>query len=221
MSQPHGTLSASCDPAPWSGPVGRGAVVVALVRHGRTAWNRERRFLGHTDLPLDDQGMAEVQALAGALGRPFARVYSSPLARAWQTATALHPEPVRVDDLRELSHGDLEGLRATEAMRRWPDFFARWADDPCVTEVPGGESLGACRDRSLAALTRIAEAHRPGTLVAAVTHQLVIAGLTCTLAGHDLRRWTAHGIGNARMSLVALQDGRWELIARDWSPVAG
>lgn len=220
MSEHPGLISASHAPPPWSAPAARGGVVVVLVRHGRTAWNRERRFLGLTDLPLDDHGAREARALGRALGRPFARVYSSPLARAWQTARELHPEPVPVEDLRELAHGDLEGLRAAEAMGRYPAFFARWADDPGHTSVPGGESLGACRDRAFAALTRLAGAHAPGEVVAAVSHQLVIAGLTCTLAGEDLREWTSHGVGNARASVVSWREGRWELVARDWSPLA-
>lgn len=218
MSRPPGPFSASPVDVPWSAPAARGGVVVVLVRHGRTAWNRERRFLGHTDLPLDDEGEREARDLARALGRPFVRVYSSPLARAWQTAQALHPEPIPVEELRELAHGDLEGLRASEAMARHPAFFARWADDPCHTVVPGGESLGACRDRALAALTRLAGAHAPGDVVAAVSHQLVIAAITCTVAGEDLRGWPAHGIGNARASVVCWRGGRWELVTRNWAP---
>lgn len=218
MTQQDRTLSPTGQPAPWREAVARGAVVVALVRHGRTRWNHERRFLGLTDLPLDLHGEHEARALARAVGRPFARVYSSPLARALQTARALHPEPSLVDELRELSHGELEGLRATEAMKRYPDFFARWAEDPCHTTVPGGESLGACRDRALAALTRLVSQHRPGEVLAVVSHQLVIAGLTCTFAGEDLRCWRDHGIGNARMSIASWLDGGWELVARNWGP---
>jgi len=44
---------------------------LVLVRHGETAWNRETRIQGHTDIPLSEHG--RWQARQGLAGRGFAR----------------------------------------------------------------------------------------------------------------------------------------------------
>ena len=58
-----------------------------LIRHGETAWNRERRMQGHIDIPLSEAGLRQAQALGQALAaeRPDA-IYSSDLGRARTTA---------------------------------------------------------------------------------------------------------------------------------------
>src|SRR5436190_15534945 len=61
-----------------------------MVRHGETDWNREDRFQGHSDPPLNDRGRSQARALAQALGGlEAAALYSSPLARAHETAIIL------------------------------------------------------------------------------------------------------------------------------------
>jgi len=61
-----------------------------LIRHGVTAWNRERRFQGQIDIPLDDEGHWQATRVAAALADlPLAAIYASDLVRAWQTAMPL------------------------------------------------------------------------------------------------------------------------------------
>jgi broad specificity phosphatase PhoE len=59
-----------------------------VVRHGRTAWNREERFRGRTDVPLDPVGKAQAEACARVLAARFrpAAIYASPLSRTVATA---------------------------------------------------------------------------------------------------------------------------------------
>lgn len=65
---------------------------LVLLRHGRTAWNAEERYQGHTDIPLDDVGRAHVADAARRLsGDTFDVVASSPLLRARATAEAVPP----------------------------------------------------------------------------------------------------------------------------------
>ncbi len=60
---------------------------LVLLRHGRTAWNAERRFQGQADPPLDDMGRVQAYEVAGLIAAlaPDLLV-SSDAARAMQTA---------------------------------------------------------------------------------------------------------------------------------------
>lgn len=175
-------------------------VRIVLVRHGRTRWNHERRFLGVTDLELDPVGRDEAAALGERLAGTFTAVYTSPLARARQTAAALAPpEAVAIPALRELCQGDLEGLDGPTAFERYPAFFTAFQADPSSCRPPGtsGETLAEVQERALAALAALARAHAPGDRIAVVSHQMVIASVTCALRGAPLARWREFGVANA------------------------
>ena len=200
--------------APWEAE-GR---VVGLLRHGRTAWNAERRFLGRTDVPLDDVGRAEAAALGAVLSRRFDEVWCSPLARAASTAAAFHPQPVVIDDLAELDVGELEGLQRPEAIARFPAFFEAWVRDTTSVVTPGGESIPQLHARARAALDTIACA-RPNGRFAVVSHQIVIGTICAEAAGEPLSAWGRFSVGNTEGAVLAWTDGRWSLLAHPWRPV--
>jgi broad specificity phosphatase PhoE len=124
--------------------------VLYLVRHGRTASNAARLLLGRMDVPLDELGHRQAAALAAVPAlHGAAKVVSSPLARALDTATALGP-PVVVDERWiEIDYGIFDGAELTAARELWEGW------DRDVEFAPdGGESLaslgrrvrGACDD---------------------------------------------------------------------------
>ena len=185
-----------------------GRRVVLLVRHGRTAWNAAGRFLGRTDIPLDDVGRAQAAAL-GARWRPrIARVWCSPARRALETAGHLG-DPTVLPDLAEVAHGALEGLTLADGVAAFPDVFRAWDADPTSAALPGGESLGAARDRAISALQGISVGE-PG-LVAVVSHQLTLGAVLATLAGAPLREWRRFALPPAGARWVAWDGGRWEM----------
>ncbi|MBW2256059.1 MAG: histidine phosphatase family protein [Deltaproteobacteria bacterium] len=201
---------------PWEEEEIQLGTIVVLVRHGRTRWNHERRFLGTTDIPLDEVGRRQARSMAAALPRPFDCVYTSPLARAMETAEFLTDQPVERMGLRELWQGDLEGLSVSEGYGRYPEFFAAFARDPTHVRVPGGESLGACRDRAVQVMEEIGHAHDSGAVVAVVTHQMVIASVACTLAGEPMSRWRGHGVRNVAMTVLRRLRDTWSVVVEDW-----
>jgi broad specificity phosphatase PhoE len=138
------------------------AATILLVRHGETDWNRDDRFQGHADLPLNDSGREQARALASALaGDAVAAVYSSPLRRACETAqivaTRLGLTVSLEPRLMEVDVGSWSGLTRTDVERRFPEGFARWRagghgwDD--------GETYEQLTTRVLAAIHDIAERH--------------------------------------------------------------
>ena len=179
--------------------------MILLIRHGQTHLNAERRFMGVTDAPLNDVGLQQAARLGQALKGRVHAVIASPLARAQQTAQAIGP--VQTDgDLAELNQGSLEGLTGAEAIARFPDFFARWQQDPTHATVPGGESLHACQQRAVRAVERAVARHQSGETVALVTHQMVISSLRCWLDDTTLHGWRERSVRNTSVSLVRRQD---------------
>ncbi len=145
-----------------------------LVRHGETDWNREQRFQGHADPPLNQTGRAQAVDLSVALAaEPLAAVYSSPLYRALETAeivAATHgQEPVTVDALMEVDVGAWQGLTRAEIEERYPDEFARWLNHVDGFGFADGESHEQLGARVIPALLGLAATH-PGERILAVTH---------------------------------------------------
>jgi broad specificity phosphatase PhoE len=145
---------------------------ILLVRHGETDWNRNNRFQGHADPPLNAAGRAQAAELAATLsGDHIAALYSSPLQRALETAetigTALGLAPTTFEGLREVDVGSWQGLTRDEVAARFPGQFNRWLE-----HGPGwedGETYEEMGERVLAALGVLAERHE-GERVVAVTH---------------------------------------------------
>jgi broad specificity phosphatase PhoE len=111
--------------------------VLYLVRHGRTAQNAARLLLGRMDVPLDELGLRQAAALGAVpVLASAARVVSSPLARARDTASMIGP-PVDVDDRwLEIDYGIYDGAELTAA----PELWAGW-DADLEYRPPEGESL--------------------------------------------------------------------------------
>jgi probable phosphoglycerate mutase len=138
--------------------------VLLLARHGETDWNREGRWQGNADIPLNERGRAQAGELAERL-RPFApiRAFASDLRRAAETARiaalrlGLDP-PELVAGLRERSYGVWEGRTKTECERDFPGAWALWlAGQP--PEPPGSEPRELSGARVAAALGSIALAN--------------------------------------------------------------
>ena len=171
---------------------------IVLIRHGQTAWNREARFRGQSDVPLEEFGLrqAKVTGQYVASRWPIVAVYASPLGRTMKTAEAiaraqgLQAQPLA--GLIDINFGQLQGLLATEAEERYPDLFRAWAERPHTVSFPGGESLENVRARITAALEQVVARHR-GQSVALVSHTVVNRVLLCVVLGWGNDRfWRMH-----------------------------
>jgi len=145
---------------------------ILLARHGETDWNREGRFQGWADPPLNATGRAQAVDLSVQLmAEELAAVYSSPLRRAYETAEVVAAsrglEPVTVDALREVDVGSWSGLSRAEIEQRFPEQYSRWLDYGQGWE--DGETYEQMVDRVVEALQELAEA-RDGERILAVTH---------------------------------------------------
>ena len=132
-----------------------------LVRHGETDWNRQHRFQGQIDVPLNATGLEQAERLARRLAGERADVLlSSDLGRARQTAQPLARAwglPVMDEPgVREQAFGMLEGLDFPTIQREHPQLLAQWMRHRADFALPdGGESQGAFYRRVDAAVQRI------------------------------------------------------------------
>jgi uncharacterized phosphatase len=164
----------------------------ALVRHGQTDWNAQRRLQGSTDIPLNDVGRGQARAAVAVLsGYEWDAIVSSPLSRAAETADLIASGlglsvTRRVPELTERGFGPAEGLHAG------PELDA--------LRIPGGfrgaesEDEAACR--GLAALEGLA-GEFPGCRVLVVAHGTLIRVSLSRAIGRTLER-----IDNAALNLA-------------------
>jgi broad specificity phosphatase PhoE len=158
--------------------------VIAFVRHGQTELNRGGRLQGRIDAPLSDHGSEQAAALArGLASEPVARVLSSPLRRARDTAAAIaarHGLVVEVDDrLIEIDYGSWDGRALTDVS---PDDWAAWRNDPEFAP-PGGERLSDVTARAFSFCADVLT----DDLVVAVSHVSPIKAAVCTALRVDER----------------------------------
>ncbi len=188
---------------------------ILLIRHGQTVWNKDAVFRGRADIPLDETGLRQAQALATALQHEhICRVISSPLSRALQTATAIadaHNLTVATDTaFIDLDFGDWQGLQAAEVQKRYPEPYALWQSRPRNVYFPGGEILDEVADRSFRALTRLVTSHA-GETVALVAHRVINKVLICRILGLDTNHFWQIKQDTACLSRLSFNGTLWVL----------
>jgi broad specificity phosphatase PhoE len=180
--EPVTTQTRPVSPRSTAGSVLRVETTILLARHGETDWNRDRRWQGHSDMPLNESGRDQARALADELaGETIDAVYSSDLVRAHETARIVAErsglDVTVVPDLREVNVGSWEGLSDDEVRRRFPDAArGGWEN---------GETYEQMGSRVIDALRRIADTHA-GQRVLVVAHGGPLrAALRHCSADHD------------------------------------
>jgi len=205
-----------------------------LLRHGETAWNRERRIQGQLDTPLNDEGIRQARAAARHLAARSARYRLAPepgrappvmvcsdLQRCRQTAepiaAATGLDTVFDARLRERAYGVFEGRTYPEVQRDLAGQFERWlARDPDF-DVDGGESLAAFQRRVEAVITELA-AHHAGRTLVVVTHGGVLDIVHRMARGMPLTATRDFEVANASLNRLRFAAGRFEIV--EWGDVS-
>jgi len=181
-----------------------------LMRHGETAWNRERRVMGNADIRLSPNGAEQSKRAAELLARfPVDRILSSPLSRARQTAEIVAGRvglEFETDaDLEEVHFGDWQGktYREIVADPRYRGFLS----DPVGTATPGGETIQDVQARGLRALQKL----EPGCHALVVSHGDVIRTLISRFLAVPLREFRRIRVDNCGLTAVSIAAGHPEV----------
>ena len=123
---------------------------IGFLRHGPTAWNREGRIQGRSDIPLDSAALSELENLSAPDEWSHCDVWSSPLCRASQTANTVTGRAPRISDaLIEMDWGQWEGQRGQDLIADQNSDFRHIEDWGWDYRPPGGESPADVRGRLL------------------------------------------------------------------------
>jgi probable phosphoglycerate mutase len=194
---------------------------LVFVRHGETAWNTEGRMQGHLDIPLNELGLRQADALGRRLAlENFSAIYSSDLSRALQTIAALEcggRVARREPRLRERHYGPLQGLTGAEAAERHGELWDRYRKrDPDVV-LAGGETLRGFYARIAAFIEELCASHS-GQRVLLSTHGGVLDAAYRYATGMPVHAKRTFPIHNASINVLRHHRGQWQVMS--WGDVA-
>ncbi len=188
--------------------------LLAVIRHGPTAWNRERRLQGRCDIPLDAEGVAEVAGWKLAPGFSSFDWTASPLARARRTAAILAGGAVPCSPaLIEMDWGEWEGRRLAELRAELGSAMTENEARGLDFRPPEGESPRMVQRRLAPWLAEVARRGRP---TVAVAHRGVLRALYAEATGWNMTGRPPRALSSPTAHLFDIAaDGRPRLRSLD------
>jgi phosphoserine phosphatase len=189
-------------------------VRLLLVRHGETEWNRQGKFQGQIDVPLNDNGRLQAQKAGDFLKDveiDFA--FSSNMKRPKETAEIILKQHQSVSleldaDLREISHGLWEGKFEQEIDQEFPGELERWRTQPAQVQMPEGENLQEVSDRAITAWQSIVQVpNHQGKTGLVVAHDATNKTLLCHILGLSTENFWNFRQGNGAVSVIDYPSG--------------
>ena len=188
-------------------------VRLLLVRHGETQWNREGRFQGQIDIPLNENGKRQGEQAGEFLKSvKIDAAVTSSMSRPRETAQCIlkyHPEVTLTerDDLREISHGTWEGKLEKEIRELDGPLLDAWQSKPEMVQMPEGENLDDVFERAIAGWNEIVKTAKPGTTTLVVAHDAINKAILCHVVGLGPAAFWNFKQGNGAVSVMDYGSG--------------
>jgi len=182
-----------------------------LVRHGETEWNREGKYTGQTDIPLNRTGKMQAEEAARQMASVQPDViFSSDLIRAVETAEIIARRikiPIKKDErLREINQGEWEGMHVDEIKKKFHDLIVSRQTDPLNVAAPGGETIGQVYERVYSALRDICRNYPNGKVVISA-HGIVLSIVRIIGGGIPVREVFEYIPENADVIRISIEKG--------------
>lgn len=162
---------------------------IYLVRHGQTKWNKDLIFRGRKDIPLNETGNREAEAIAHTLkNKNIDAIYTSPLKRSVQTGEPTEKifgiKSIPIQEFIDINYGEWEGLTFSEVQNKYREQYALWENKPEKVRFPGGETLEETRERSFKGFKNIIK-NNPDKSILIIPHRVINKILLCGILGID------------------------------------
>lgn len=187
-------------------------VKIILLRHGYSITNRDGKFTGQTDVPLDELGLRQGEAASEYIFKNYAvdKIYSSDLCRAVDTvrplADALMLPIEKSADLRELHMGIWEGMYIEDVKTKDAENYNAYKSDPMNNKAGGGETFGDLALRSTGAINKIVSQNDGKTVVIA-SHGGFIRSFLRAILNPNEKKQDLSVVPNASVSVVNYENG--------------
>ncbi len=181
---------------------------IFLVRHGETNWNKEGRFQGQIDIPLNNNGKNQAKKASKYLEEVnFNKAFSSSMHRPYETAQIILQnksglEIKKINELVEISHGLWEGKLENEIKKNWPELLMNWHKKPEEVIMPEGECIKEVSERAVKAWREICLTQKENDLTLLVAHDAVNKTLICNLLGIDYSNIWMIKQGNGGITVI-------------------
>jgi len=183
---------------------------IFLIRHGETNWNKEGRFQGQIDIPLNENGKNQARKTFEYLRNiSFNKAFSSSMHRPYETAQIILQnykdlKIEKIDSLVEISHGLWEGKLESEIKENWPRLLKNWHNKPEEVIMPEGESIKDVSERSIEAFNDICLSQKDNDLTLLVAHDAVNKTLICNILGLNYSNIWMIKQGNGGITVIDL-----------------
>ena len=184
-----------------------------LVRHGETEWNRQKRFQGQIDVPLNNNGHAQARRASEFLATiKIDKAFSSPMLRPKDTALEILSKHPNInlelfDELKEISHGRWEGKFEHEIEAEFAGQLALWQAQPETVQMPEGENLQQVWDRVAVVWQKIVQSVPAGETALVVAHDAVNKAILSLLFGFTPEQFWVFKQGNGGVSVIDYPQG--------------
>ena len=183
---------------------------IFLIRHGETNWNKEGRFQGQIDIPLNENGKDQANKTFEFLRNiSFNKAFSSSMNRPYETAQIILQDNKnlkikKIDSLVEISHGLWEGKLEEEIREKWPALLKNWHHKPEEVIMPEGESIKDVSERSVEAFDKICLSQKDNDLSLLVAHDAVNKTIICNIFGINYSNIWMIKQGNGGITIIDL-----------------
>lgn len=193
---------------------------IYLTRHSKTVWNQEKRLQGRCDSPLTPEGIENANALKKYLNEShlhFDYIYSSPITRAFQTASLLFEKNKIIQDQRlvEMNFGIFEGRKIPDILKTDYELYHNlWHHPELFTCIPQGESYDEVVLRVQSFLDDLSNLEKDSS-VFIVTHGMYFIVLLATMLGlerKDFIKINQKVVEGCSLTIVEASKNKYQLL---------
>ncbi len=181
---------------------------IVLIRPGSTDYDVQQRIQGSLDMPLNEQGVAEVaQTVEHLRDKGIETVYSPVSQPSRQTAEmiakALGIKLRKIERLQSLNQGLWQGMLVEEVRHKQPKVYRQWQEQPENVCPPEGEMLSEADDRVRTALVKLLKRRKEGVIGLVVPEPLLSLARRFITHGELGDLWKAPN-GHGRFEILAI-----------------